>query len=336
MKILAIETSCDETSMAIVENGVNVLSHVVSSSSNLFYETGGIVPEVAARAQLEYILPVFKKALLDSKTSIEQIDYIAVTVGPGLIGSLFVGVTFAKTLSLIFNKPIIPVNHLLGHIYSVFIQNYLGEIIQKNKVTFPALSLVVSGGHTDLVLLNDLTTLSYLGGTRDDAAGESFDKVARILNIEKYLGGPKLSKIAKEYNGKSILKLPRPLINEDSFEFSFSGLKTAVMREKDKFTTEEISFEFEEAVCETLVEKTKKAEEKYSPASIILCGGVSANSKLREMFVTTFDNVFIPPIYLSTDNASMIGAAAYAFKHLATNDLSKVNANPSLSLQNLY
>lgn len=336
MKVLAIETSCDETSIAIVEDGFKVLSSVIASSSNLFYETGGIVPEVAARAQIEYILPVYKKALDQAQLSIYDIDFIAVTVGPGLIGSLFVGVNFAKTLSLATNIPIIPVNHLVGHIYSVFISEFLGETVQKNSISFPSVALVVSGGHTDLVLLKNSTNILYLGGTRDDAAGESFDKVARILNIETYLGGAKLSKKASEFTGSSTLKLPKPLIESKKIEFSFSGLKTAVIKEKDNFSVEELAFAFENSVCDVLVNKTQMAVKKYKPKSIILCGGVSANTKLRELFLNNFDSVFIPPLYLCTDNAGMVGSAAYYYKKCATTNLSKIQANPSLSLQNLY
>lgn len=336
MKILAIETSCDETSVAIVEYGVRVLSSVVASSSNLFYETGGVVPEVAARAQTEYILPVYKKALEQANLLISDIDFIAVTVGPGLIGSLFVGVNFAKTLSLATNIPVIPVNHLVGHIYSVFINTFIGETVQTKSVTFPSIALVVSGGHTDLVLLKNNTTIEYLGGTRDDAVGESFDKVARILNIDTYLGGPKLSKKASEFVGKNILKLPKPLIDTKEIEFSFSGLKTAVFKEKNNYSVAEIAFAFENSVCDVLFNKTQIVVKKYNPKSIILCGGVSANKKLRELFLSSFDSVFIPPLYLCTDNASMIGSAAYYYKKYATTNLSKIQANPSLSLANLY
>jgi N6-L-threonylcarbamoyladenine synthase len=335
MYILAIETSCDETSVSVSKNGVTILSNVIASSSNLFNETGGVVPEVAARKQVEYIIPVCNKALSEAKLDMLEIDYIAVAVGPGLIGSLFVGVDFAKTLSLIYKKPVIPINHLVGHIYSGFITNYLGKDTDTN-VQFPLLSLVVSGGHTDLVFMESYKSIKYVGGTRDDAAGEAFDKVARLLNISKYLGGAALSKVAEGYNNKPTLKLPRPLINSNDFDFSFSGLKTAVLNEKDNFSKEEAAFEFEQSVIDVLLTKTKKAVDEYAPKTLIVCGGVSANKKLRETFYKEFGKkVIFPPFILSTDNAAMIACAAYFLKDNATGDLSKIKPNPSLSLENL-
>ena len=207
------------------------------------------------------------------------------------------------------------------------------KTITKKNVDFPAICLVVSGGHTDLVLLTSNTKITYLGGTRDDAVGESFDKVSRVLGIQKYLGGPKLSILASKYKNKPSIKLPRPLINSGDFEFSFSGLKTAVIKEVKNHTPDELAFEFEQAVCDVLVYKTKEAVKEYSPKSVILCGGVSANTVIREGFIKNFKNVFIPPVYLCTDNASMIGSAAYFYAKNATSDLSKIEADPSLSLQ---
>lgn len=349
MKILAIETSCDETSCAIVENGTHVISNVVSSSANLFSETGGVVPEVAARKQLEYILPVIDKAL--NNYSFADIDAIACTVGPGLIGSLFVGVNTAKTLSLIHKKPIIPVNHLIGHLYSCFIQNYLGETVQKSTPTFPLISLVISGGHTDLVYLpsSDLSSWQYLGGTKDDAVGEAFDKSARILGLSKYLGGVKLSKTAELAKVESPSELPRPLLDSPDYLFSFSGLKTAVLKAKntyDKSTkvmksddfVSSLAKEFEEAVSDVLLAKTHKAVLEYSPKSILVSGGVSANTKIREVFKQNFrdTNLFFPPLSLTGDNAAMIGAAGYYLRDLATYDLSSIEPDPSLSFDNLY
>jgi N6-L-threonylcarbamoyladenine synthase len=336
MYILAIETSCDETSVSISKNGVNILSTIISSSSDLFNITGGVVPEIAARKQLEYIIPVCDKCLEQANLKLESIDYIAVTVGPGLIGSLFVGVNFAKTLSLIYNKPIIPVNHLVGHIYSGFVQAYLGKKI-KNSVDFPLIALVVSGGHTDLVLMDSFNNIKYLGGTRDDAAGEAFDKVARVLEISEYLGGVALSNFAQRFNGEKSLKLPRPLSTSDDFDFSFSGLKTAVINCKNDYPRKEVAYEFEQAVCDTLLIKTKKAVELYNPKTLIVCGGVSANRVLREKFTQSFnDLVTFPLLDLCTDNAAMVACAAYFYKDKATDNLKLVNPNPSLSLENIY
>lgn len=337
MYILAIETSCDETSVSINKDGVAVLSNVISSSSNLFYETGGVVPEVASRKQLEYIIPVCNKALKIAGVDFKDIDYIAVTVGPGLMGSLLVGVTFAKTLSLIFNKPVIPVNHLYGHIYSAFISNYLGENLG-TKVSFPIVALVISGGHTDLVYLPDSSSTKYLGGTRDDASGEAFDKVARILKLSNYLGGPKLSNLAATFdiNNSKGLKLPRPLIDSDDFDFSFSGLKTAVIKEVGAFEKDEVSYQFEQAVVDVLLYKTNKAFKTYKPSNIVVCGGVSANKAIRSAFIEKFnDKVIFPRFELCTDNAAMIGCAAFFNLKNATFDLDQITPDPSLSLQNL-
>ena len=361
MKILAVETSCDETSAAIVVEGTQVLSHVLASSSNLFEETGGVVPEVAARKQLEYIIPIIDKALGDAKIPVENIDFFAVTVGPGLLGSLLVGVDAVKMLSLIYEKPIIPVNHLLGHIYSVFIQNYLGQQIQNGIPKFPLLVLVVSGGHTDLILMKDFLKIEYLGGTQDDAVGEAFDKVARVLDIERYLGGAKLSKIAESFEGVSNISLPRPMIGTDDFNFSFSGLKTAVIRLNEELEnqpsprhpeeersdnegssvsviTADIAHEFEQAVVDVLVAKTKRAVQEYKPKSLAIVGGVSANRVLRKRVIEEFNDidVFIPPVILCTDNAAMIGSAAYYLKDLATTNLSKINADSSLNLEKVF
>lgn len=336
MYILAIETSCDETSISVL-NETNVLSNTVSSSSNLFEETGGVVPEVASRKQLEYIIPVLQKSLDTAGVSMEQIDLIGVTVGPGLMGSLLVGVSFAKCLSAIYNKPVVPVNHLIGHIYSGFVTNYLGEKIN-NDIQFPIVGLLVSGGHTDLVLIKNHKEIVYLGGKRDDAGGEAFDKVARILGLSNYLGGPLISKQAEGFN-KNLAKglhLPRPLINSDDFEFSFSGLKTAVLKVSKDYDVSEISYEFEQSVVDVLLQKTQKACDVYKPKTVIVCGGVSANTRLRDTFKSHFEKkVVFPLLALCTDNAAMIGCATYYYKDNATKDLDKFNADPSLSLQNL-
>lgn len=315
MKILAIETSCDETSAAVIEKidkTITILSQSTATSLALHSQTGGIIPEVAAREQSAYIIPVIKEALekanLTSKNP--DIDAIAVTYGPGLIGSLLVGVETAKTLSFVWNKPLIPINHLFGHMYANFIEN--------DKIQFPFIALIVSGGHTDLVLMNSHTENTWLGGTRDDAAGECFDKSGRLLNLP-YPAGPAIEKKAKLGNPKAY-HFPRPLKYDSAFDFSFSGLKTAVLREVQKTETmsEEISNNIcrglQDAIIDVLVSKTILAAEKYNAKSILLSGGVAANQTLRENFeeklADTAIKLFVPPKNLCTDNAAMIGAAA--------------------------
>jgi len=330
VKILGIETSCDETACAVVEDGVKEISSCVASSKDFHEKTGGIVPEVAARKQVESIIPVINETLKDQ--SPQKIDAIAVTVGPGLIGSLVVGVEAAKALSLAWGKPLIPVNHLVGHIYSSFVGG--------NKIEFPAVVLVVSGGHTDLVLMENHGDFRYLGGTLDDAAGEAFDKTARLLGLSKYLGGVLLSKKASECSKNTIAgKLPRPMINENNFDFSFSGLKTAVKRliEKNEYPVEVVAREFEEAVVDCLVTKTIKAAKKYSTKSIMLGGGVAANSCLRKRLEEESKvfgvKLYVPPINLCGDNA--VNIASVAFFVGKEKSLDQIHANPSLGIMDL-
>lgn len=341
MNILAIETSCDETACAVVEDGVYEIASEVASSADLHKKTGGVVPEVAARKQVEYIVPVLDSTIrktaayynIDPKEIKNKIDAIAVTVGPGLVGSLIVGIEAAKTLALVWNKPLIPVNHLIGHIYANF-------LVDADSWLFPAVVLIVSGGHTDLVLMKSHEDFEYLGGTVDDAAGEAFDKVARLLNYGTYLGGPALSKAAREYTGPPIQeKLPRPYLNNDNFDFSFSGLKTAVKRilEKNIYHPAAIAKEFEEAVVDVLTEKTLKAAKATKAKSILLGGGVSANTKLRQDLVEKSQKLFgesvkvkIPPLRLCTDNAVYIASAAYFNQKKVP--LESIQPNPSLPI----
>ncbi|MBI2103800.1 tRNA (adenosine(37)-N6)-threonylcarbamoyltransferase complex transferase subunit TsaD [Candidatus Woesebacteria bacterium] len=351
MRILGIETSCDETAAAVVEGGTKILSNVVASSAEMHAKTGGIIPEQAARQQVKSILPVLQNALLKAESSKRNIEAIAVTVGPGLIGSLLVGVETAKTLAYIWKKPIIPVNHLVAHIYANFISvNSKSQTLNSkqfknsNLPEFPALALVVSGGHTDLVLMHNHGKLTWIGGTRDDAAGEAFDKSARLLGLS-YPGGVSISKEAEKFNKSSIINhkslnlFPRPLINEDNFDFSFSGLKTAVAREvkgkrlkvKDR---QMLAAEIQEAIVDVLVDKTLKAVEKYQPKSLLLAGGVAANQRLRHKFELGIMNyesgvkLFIPDHKLCTDNAAVIASCAYFNNHPV--DWRKVDANPEL------
>ncbi len=290
MKILAIETSCDETAAAIVskdpqENYVKVLSNVVASSLIYHSQTGGIIPNVAAREQLKYIIPVIKKVMEDGKCKMENLDAIAVTQGPGLIGSLLVGVETAKTLAYLWNKPMIPVNHLLGHIYANWLttsDSPRGEAGQRPAtIIFPALALIVSGGHTDLLFMKSHNDFKWLGGTRDDAAGEAFDKIGRLLNFP-YPAGPAIEK-ASERGDASRFTFPSPMIYSKDFDFSFSGLKAAVWRETKtikQFNNETIanlSASVQQAIIKVLVAKTLKPAQKYKVKSMLLGGGDASN-----------------------------------------------------------
>lgn len=331
MILLGIETSCDETAAAVVKTDPNnktatLLANTISSSLSLHAKTGGIIPEIAAREQLKYILPIIKQALLEglnwdmekNPKSQPPIDAIAITVGPGLIGSLLVGVETARTLSYIWNKPLIPVNHLFGHIYANFIRQTPNTKLQIPN--FPALALVVSGGHTDLVYMRSHEQIEVVGGTRDDAAGEAFDKIGRLLGLP-YPAGPIIAKLAEKGGPKSF-RFPRPLIGSDDFDFSFSGLKTAVLREvktiktPDEQTIADLCASTQEAIVDVLVKKTIKAAKKYEVKSILLGGGVAANEKLREQLKLTAIShkltaeIFVPQKFLCTDNAAMIAASA--------------------------
>lgn len=326
MKILGIESTCDETGVAIVEDGTKIIANVVSSSADLHQEFGGVVPEVAAREQLRLILPVLQK--VGGRKIIKNVDAIAVAHGPGLVGSLLIGVEVAKTLATVWGKPLIGVNHLIGHIYSCWLQE------DSNAPTFPLIALVVSGGHTDLVLIGGHEKYKWLGGTRDDAAGECFDKVARILGLN-YPGGPEIERIAKSFDSKIIShKFTRPMINENNFDFSFSGLKTQVAHRvgEQKLTKNkisEIAYEFQDAIVDVLVSKTLRACEKFSVKSVIVCGGVSANIKLINRFNAKLRKrafkFFYPKKNLAIDNGAMIAAAAFFNKRFVRPETLSVN-----------
>ncbi|MBI2405914.1 tRNA (adenosine(37)-N6)-threonylcarbamoyltransferase complex transferase subunit TsaD [Candidatus Microgenomates bacterium] len=353
MIILGIETSCDETAASVVEGEksrrgpLRILSHVLATSAGMHAKTGGIIPEVAAREQVRSILPIIQEAIENCKLKIENLDAIAVTMGPGLIGSLLVGVETARTLAYVWNKPIVPVNHLVGHIYANFIREFTNSKHQiPNEPQFPALALVVSGGHTDLVLMRGHSDMKWIGGTRDDAAGEAFDKTARLLGLP-YPGGPAIAAAAaakfEARNPKFELKLfPRPMIDEENFDWSFSGLKTAVGREfqKRKKITEEdkkqFAAEIQEAIVDVLVTKTIRAAKKFKPKSLLLGGGVAANQRLREEFKLKIENLklkinlHVPQPLLCTDNASYIAAVAYYnYKPVPWR---KITAKPDLTI----
>lgn len=341
IKILAIETSCDETAAAVLEMRNNkkrpeikTLSSVIKSQIGLHSKFGGVVPEAAARAHVKNIRPVVEKALSTNHLALSTIDYIAVTQGPGLIPSLIVGVEFAKALSLATGKPLIPVNHMLGHLYSPFSENS-GKGL-KIKDMFPMISLIVSGGHTILVLMEDIKNYRVLGQTVDDAAGEAFDKVAKMLKLP-YPGGPEVSKLAAK--GKPDFEFPRPMIHNKNYDFSFSGLKTAVLyrlRDFPKTKPADLCKAFEDAVVDVLVTKTLRAAKEFKARSISLSGGVAANKSLREALkLKTQDlrlNFFVPPQNLCTDNAEMIGLAASFMLHNGFNvqTYKKIKAEPNL------
>lgn len=321
MIILGIETSCDETSASVVEDGNKVLSLVTNSSFRLHAQTGGIIPENAARKQLEYIIPTINQALTtvfgdtSSQKLLSKIDGIAVTVGHGLLGPLLVGVETAKTLSLLANKPLYTINHAQGHIYGAF----LGK---SQTLTFPLVALVVSGGHSDFYLLNSHADISWIAGTRDDAAGECFDKCARVLGLP-YPGGPEISKRAGEFISQNpntpLTHLPRPLSHQQTEDLSFSGLKTAVLRGKENFETNRFCAEIQEAIVEALLEKSLAVDRRIQPRQFVVCGGVASNKRLKEKFEKTFSDrlVISDPIY-ATDNAAMIASCAFYTKHQAS------------------
>ncbi len=319
MKILAIETSCDETAAAVVE-GRRVLSQVTFSQILIHKDWGGVVPNLAKRAHEERIDDVIATALKKAKTTYDDIDYIAVTEGPGLAIALEVGITKAKELAQKYNKPLIPVNHMEGHIYSAFVQNSRGN--PSSEFTFPYLVLLISGGHTEFVTFKDHLTYEIIGQKIDDAAGEALDKAARMLGFG-YPGGAILEKLAKEVDNIDTYHFPRPMIHQDNLDFSFSGLKTSFyyfikeMGEVERNNhIKELASSFQEAVIDTLIKKTQKAMTKTGIRKIIIGGGVSANRYLRlrmKRLCKEMDGeVLFPPYsYLSGDNASMIGVAAY-------------------------
>ena len=328
--ILAIESSCDETSMAIVKNGKEVISIVINTQISTHENYGGVVPEIASRMHAENITIVLDETLKKANMKIEEVDAIAVTYGPGLMGSLLVGVEAAKTLSLLYNKPLIAVNQLAGHVYA----NNL-----ENDMQFPLLALIISGGHTDIVYMEDDYKFKVLGGTLDDAIGEAYDKVARVLGL-KYPGGPNVEKMA--LNGKPSYKLPIPM-NDDTLNMSFSGLKSSIInlvhnetQRNREINKEDLACSFQVVATDQLVRKLELAINKTNIKNIIIAGGVSANQYIRQevtkLAAKHNANISVPKLLYCTDNAAMIGAAAYPLylkKDFANLDL---NANPSEEL----
>ncbi len=329
--ILAIESSCDETSVSIIKNGCDEIGTVVLSQMDTHASYGGVVPEIASRMHIENITLVIEECLNKCSMSMNEITAIAVTYGPGLIGSLMIGVQAAKALSFVYNKPLIPVHHIAGHIYA----NNLVKRMQ-----FPLIALVVSGGHTELIYMEKDYSFKKIGGTLDDAVGEAYDKVARVLGLN-YPGGPLVDKLAHE--GKDSYNLPIPL-NDDSYNFSFSGLKSAVINlahnEKQKgndIIVENLATSFQNRVVDILVKKTMRAMDEYNVKNLIVAGGVSANQGLRQKITEECEkcgyNLTIPNLKYCTDNAAMIGAAGYfAYKEGRRADLS-LNAKASDELK---
>tara|TARA_A100001037_G_scaffold5039_1_gene4979 strand:- start:348 stop:1370 length:1023 start_codon:yes stop_codon:yes gene_type:complete len=339
LKILGIETSCDDTAAAVIEDGSKVLSNLVASQTNMHERYGGIIPEIASREHLNSIIPIVNKSIDDAGISYKELDGIAVTNGPGLSGSLLIGVNVAKSLGYAWDKKVFGINHLEGHIYSA----WLDDLFEDSKLDFPIACLIASGGHTDLIIMKGHLNYDVIARTRDDAAGEAFDKVARVLGLG-FPGGPEIQKAAT-VEETSMQSFPRPSI-KDSMDFSFSGLKTAVVRkaEADGFypsgkilptSTQiaEYAFEFQDAVVDCLIDRTIEASNIYNCHGIILGGGVAANSHLRNK-ISEKSNVpvVIPKISFCTDNGAMIGAAAYyRFNEILSSDWD-MDAIPNLSL----
>ncbi len=308
MYILSVETSCDETSVSITKDGKEVLSNVVLSQIKIHEKFGGVVPEIASRSHIESMLYIFDEAIRTANIKVKDIDLVAVTQGPGLIGSLLVGINAATTFAYANQLPIVGVNHLLGHIYAAQIEN---------EMKFPALTLLVSGGHTELLLVKGHMQIELLGTTLDDAVGEAYDKVARLLGLS-YPGGPVVDKLA--HLGKPTYTLPKPFLKNEPYNFSFSGLKSAVLnlihntkQRGEEIHTENLCASFQDVVTEVLVEKTHNAAKTLGVKQIIVAGGVAANKGLRERLqqsITDFE-VIIPSFKYCTDNAAMIGIAAY-------------------------
>ena len=306
MIVLGIETSCDDTSVAVVKDGNEVLSNIVSSQIKVHAPYGGVVPELASREHIKNIPVVYQTALKEAGITIKDIDLIGVTVGPGLLGALLVGVSFAKGLSFASNIPFVPLNHIECHIQSAFIE-------YGNEIQLPAMAFVVSGGHTHLFYLNEKKEIKLLAKTRDDAVGEAFDKFAKMLNLG-YPGGPIIDKLAQK--GEPTYKLPIPKMSDGSDDMSFSGIKTFLLRTIEKegasLNIEDLAASFQKTVADILIDKVKRFLKDLPAKSILLTGGVSANSYLRKRFKKEFgDNFFVPSPKFSTDNAAMVASLAF-------------------------
>ncbi|PLS08943.1 tRNA (adenosine(37)-N6)-threonylcarbamoyltransferase complex transferase subunit TsaD [Neobacillus cucumis] len=331
--ILGIETSCDETAVAIIKNGREIAANVVASQIESHKRFGGVVPEIASRHHVEQITLVIEEALHQANLTFSEIDAIAVTEGPGLVGALLIGVNAAKALAFAHNKPLVPVHHIAGHIYA-------NRLVTELK--FPLVALVVSGGHTELVYMKEHGHFEVIGETRDDAAGEAYDKVARTLNMP-YPGGPHIDRLAHE--GTPTINLPRAWLEEGSFDFSFSGLKSAVINTVHNaeqrgvvIAPEDLAASFQESVIDVLVKKTERAVAEYKVKQLLVAGGVAANKGLRRALEETFSKhpeveLVIPPLSLCTDNAAMIAAAGSVMFEKGIRAGLNLNANPGLDIE---
>jgi N6-L-threonylcarbamoyladenine synthase len=331
VNILAIETSCDETSAAVVQNGNKILSNIVASQIKSHERFGGVVPEIASRHHVDSITYIIEEAMAEAEMGYTDLHAIAVTQGPGLVGALLVGVSAAKALAMAHNLPFIAVNHIVGHVYaSAFVED----------IDFPSLALIVSGGHTELIYMEEENSYEIIGETLDDAVGEAYDKIGRVIDVP-YPGGKHIDEMANE--GEDVFDFPRAMIQEDHYNFSFSGLKSAFInkvhnaeQKGETLDRNDLAASFQASAVEVLVEKTKRAAQEQDIKQLILGGGVAANSELRselqKMVDTELNNVelIIPPLSLCGDNAAMIGAAAYVqYKAGDFTDLG-INARPGL------
>lgn len=330
---LALETSCDETSAAVIADGRIILSNIISSQVPLHQKYGGVVPEIASRKHIESVLPVVEEALTAARVSLEAIHSIGVTYGPGLVGALLVGVATAKALAFALDKPLVGVNHLEGHIFANFLAH--------PQLEPPFVALVVSGGHTSLIYLKDYDSWELLGQTRDDAAGEAFDKIARVMGLP-YPGGPHIDRLAAEGNPQAV-EFPRALVSSDNLEFSFSGLKSAVLnylnsaaQKGEAISQADVAASFQAAVVDVLTGKTLQAVERCRVRQIVLAGGVAANSGLQNRLSALCQQrglqLYYPSPILCTDNAAMIGCRAYYKARAGQYANLRLNAMPSLKL----
>lgn len=335
MLILAIETSCDETSAAVVEDGCRIRSNIIASQIDSHKRFGGVVPEIASRHHVEFITVIVEDALAEAGVSYDELDAVAVTYGPGLVGALLIGVHAAKAIALAHNLPLIPVNHMAGHIYSNRFQS---------NFKFPLLALTVSGGHTELVYMEDDHTYEVIGETRDDAAGEAYDKVGRVLGVP-YPGGKHIDEMASQ--GEDTFDFPRAMLHDETYDFSFSGLKSAFIntvhnaeQRGETLNKNDLAASFQAAVIDVLVEKTIRAAKEKEVKQLLLSGGVAANKGLRDTLRAAVTSglpgveLLIPPLSLCGDNAAMIGAAAYAQYKADSHDVAdmSLNAKPGLML----
>jgi N6-L-threonylcarbamoyladenine synthase len=331
--VLGIETSCDETAVAIIKNGTEIVANIVSSQIESHKRFGGVVPEIASRHHVEQVTFVLEEALEQAGMTMDHIDCVAVTEGPGLVGALLIGVNAAKALAFAYNKPLVGVHHIAGHIYA-------NRLVK--EMEFPLLALVVSGGHTELVFMKEHGSFKVIGETRDDAAGEAYDKVARTLGLP-YPGGPHIDRLAHE--GESSIDLPRAWLEEGSYDFSFSGLKSAVINTlhnaKQKGVTihpQNLAASFQASVIDVLVTKTVKAVKEYGVEQVLLAGGVAANKGLRAALQEAFEGMeaelIIPPLSLCTDNAAMIAAAGTILFEQGKRGSMDMNAHPGLDIEN--